>query len=76
MFIKAYCVNFLIHIKPIYVDKHMFLCLFTIINENYNFLMQRCSLKLRIKKKLSCKEPIFEGRTILQSMLKLLKYLC
>ena len=31
MSIKAYCVNAAVNIKPIYLNKHMFLCLFTII---------------------------------------------
>ena len=51
MLIKNYCVNGVINVKPIYLNKHVFTRLFKIIMKNYNLLLQRkCSLKLRIKK--------------------------
>ena len=52
MLIKAYYVNVVVYIQPIYLNKHAFSRLFVIINGNYNILLQRrkSSLRVRLKK--------------------------
>ena len=72
MFIKAYCVNVAVNIKPIFLKQTgAFACLFTTIKESYNFLLRtKCSLKLRFKKFWIVKSLIFQWRAVLNSMLK------
>ena len=43
MFIKGYCVNVVVTVKPIYLNKHVFSRLFTARKKGYHLLLRRKS---------------------------------
>ena len=74
MSIKAYCVNVVVSIKPIYFNKHLFsLSLYNCKEKLWSVIAKKMLIVNEIQKSLGWKKSIFRWHTGLKSMLKLLK---
>ena len=69
IFIKTYCDNVVVNMRPIYLNKHLFLLVFSQLESKTIMFYYEQNVESETQK------SIFQGRTILKSMLKSSKYI-
>ena len=69
IFIKTYCDNVVVNMRPIYFNKHLFLLVFSQLESKTIMFYYEQNVESETQK------SIFQGRTILKSMLKSSKYI-
>ena len=69
IFIKTYCDNVVVNMRPIYFNKHLFLLVFSQLESKTIMFYYEQNVESETQK------SIFQGRTILKSMLKSSNYI-
>ena len=69
IFIKTYCDNVVVNMRPIYLNKHLFLLVFSQLESKTIMFYYEQNVESETQK------SIFQGPTILKSMLKSSKYI-
>ena len=67
IFIKTYCDNVVVNMRPIYLKKHLFLLV--------SSQLESKTIESKLFIESETQKSIFQGRTILKSMLKSSKYI-